>query len=138
MTKVTYPAIITLALAATVAACGGESVCSNSGVLQTVEKLFVQQQFGQVVQVPPKLFVVQSKSATLASIDKQSGQNRCSVLITTDLIEWGRAIGHESEETLAKIKEEAPKQGLALTKDDLVKYIVQPLASGQNHVTVLP
>jgi hypothetical protein len=138
MTKITYPAIVLLALAATVAACGSEAVCSNSGVLQTVEKLFVQQQFGQLTQMPPKVFVVQSKSATLASIDKQSGQNRCSVLITTDLIEMMRALGQESEANIAKIKEEAPKQGLPLTKDDLVKYIVQPLASGQKHVTVLP
>jgi hypothetical protein len=126
MTKVTYPTIIFLALAATVAACGGESVCSNSGVLQTVEKLFAQQQFGlpQVPsKVPPNVFVVQSKSATLASIDKQSGQTRCSVLITTDVIEWGKAIGREA--AIAK-------------RDDLVTYIVQPLASGQNYVTLLP
>jgi hypothetical protein len=138
MTKVTYPAIILLALAATVAACGGESVCSNSGVLQTVKKLFEQQQFGQSTDVPPKIFVVQTKSATLASIDKQSGQNRCSVLITIDIIEWLRSVQQESEANLAKIREEAPKKGVALTKDDLVKYLVQPLASGQNYVTVLP
>jgi hypothetical protein len=87
MTKVTYPAIILLALAATVAACGGESLCSNSGVLQTVKKLFEQRQFGQFFQVPPNVFIIQNKSATLASIDKQSGQTRCSVLITTDHIE---------------------------------------------------
>jgi hypothetical protein len=138
MTKITYPTIIFLTLAATVASCGGESACSNTEVLQTVKKLFEQQQLGQFTEVPPNVFVVQNKSATLASIDKQSGQNRCSVLITTDLIEWGRSIEQESEANLAKIKEEAPKKGVALTKDGLVHYLVQPLASGQNYVTVLP
>ena len=43
-----------------------------------------------------------------------------------------------SEADIAKIKEEAPKRGVQLTKDDVVNYTVQPLASGQNHVTVLP
>jgi hypothetical protein len=137
MTKVTYPAIILLALAATVAACGGESVCSNSGVLQTVKKLFEQRQFGQFFQVPPNVFIIQNKSATLASIDKQSGQTRCSVLITTDHIEWRRSINQESEANLAKLKEEAPQNGLVLTTEDLVHYLVQPLASGQNYVTML-
>jgi hypothetical protein len=138
MTKITYPTIIFLTLAATVAACGGESACSNTEVLQTVKKLFEQQQLGQFFQVPPNVFIIQNKSATLASIDKQNGQNRCSVLITTNLIEWMRSIGQEPEANIAKIKEEAPKKGVALTKDDLVKYVVQPLASGQNYVTVLP
>ncbi len=138
MTKITYPAIIILLLAVTLAACGGESVCSNSEVLKTVKKLFEQRQFGQFFQVPPNVFIIQNKSATLASIDKQSGQTRCSVLVTTDILEMRRSIDHQSEADLAKLKEEASKNGLALNNEELVHYLVQPLASGQNYVTVLP
>ena len=117
--------------------CGGQSVCADGEVLKTVKKLFDQQQFGQFIQAPPSAFLVQEKSATQTSTDKQGSKTHCSVLIRTDLLEFMKLSG-TSEADIAKIKEEAPKRGLPLTKDDLVNYTVQPLASGQNHVTVLP
>jgi len=120
-----------------VSGCGGQSVCADGEVLKTVKKLFDQQQFGQFIQAPPTIFVVQEKSATLTSIDKQGGKSLCSVLVQSDIIEMARFTG-TSEADIAKMKEEAPKRGLPLTKEYLVNYTVQPMASGQNHVTVLP
>jgi hypothetical protein len=120
------------------AGCGNESPCADTEVLKTVKKLFDHQQFGEFTQVPPNAFVVQAKSATPASTDKQNGKSRCSVLIVADILEIGRFTGQTSEADIAKIKEEATKRGMALTKEYLVNYIVQPMASGQNYVTVLP
>lgn len=117
--------------------CGGQPVCADVDVLKTVRKLFDQQQFGQFIQAPPGIFVVQEKSATLTSTDKQGGKSFCSVLVQLDILEMSRFTG-TSEADLAKMKTEAPKRGLPLTKDYLVNYTVQPMASGQNHVTVLP
>lgn len=117
--------------------CGGQTVCADGDVLQTVKKLFDQQQFGQFIQAPPSIFVVQEKSATLTSTDKQGGKSLCSVLVQSDIMEMARFTG-TSEADIAKIKEEAPKRGLPLTKEYLVNYTVQPMASGQNYVTVLP
>lgn len=117
--------------------CGDQSVCADGEVLKTVKKLFDQQQFGQFIQPPPSAFLVQEKSATLTSTDNQGGKSHCSVLIRTDLVEFMKLSG-TTEADIAKIREEAPKRGLPLTKDDLVNYTVQPLASGQNHVMVLP
>jgi hypothetical protein len=117
--------------------CGGQTVCADGEVLKTVKKLFDQQQFGQFIQAPPSIFVVQEKSATLTSTDKQGGKSLCSVLVQSDIMEMARLTG-TSEADIAKIKEEAPKRGLPLTKEYLVNYTVQPMASGQNYVTVLP
>jgi len=118
------------------AGCGNASTCADPNVLTTVKKLFDQQEFGQFIQAPPGIFVVQEKSATLTSTDKQGGKSLCSVLILSDLLEMGRFTG-TSETDIAKIKEEAPKRGLPLTKEYLVNYAVQPMASGQNYVTLL-
>lgn len=131
--KIALSALTMLALAG----CGGQSACSDDEVLKTVKKLFDQQQFGQFIQPPPGAFLVQEKSATLTSTDKQGGKSHCSVLIRSDMVEFMKLNG-TSEADIAKIKEEAPKRGVQLTKDDVVNYTVQPLASGQNHVTVLP
>ena len=117
--------------------CGGQTVCADGEVLKTVKKLFDQQQFGQFIQAPPSVFVVQEKSATMTSTDKQGGKNLCSVLVQSDIMEMARFTG-TSEADIAKMKEEAPKRGLPLTKEYLVNYTVQPMASGQNYVTVLP
>ena len=117
--------------------CGGQTVCADGEVLKTVKKLFDQQQFGQFIQAPPSIFVVQEKSATLTSTDKQGGKSLCSVLVQSDIMEMARATG-TSEADIAKMKEEAPKRGLPLTKEYLVNYTVQSMASGQNYVTVLP
>ena len=102
-----------------------------------MKKLFDQQQFGQFIQAPPSIFVVQEKSATLTSTDKEGGKSLCSVLVQSDIMEMARFTG-TSEADIAKIREEAPKRGLPLTKEYLVNYTVQPMASGQNYVTVLP
>lgn len=120
-----------------VSGCGGQSVCADGEVLKTVKKLFDQQQFGQFIQAPPGIFLIQEKSATLTSADKQAGKSMCSVLIQSDILEMARFTG-TSEADIAKMKEEAPKRGLPLTKEYLVNYTVQPIASGQNYVTVLP
>ncbi|MBH5385253.1 hypothetical protein [Bradyrhizobium diversitatis] len=117
--------------------CGGQSVCADGEVLKTVKKLFDQQQFGQFIQASPTIFVVQEESATLASVDKEGGKSLCSVLVQLDILEMSRFTG-TSDADLAKMKQEAPKRGLPLTKDYLVNYTVQPMASGQNFVTVLP
>lgn len=117
--------------------CGGQTICADGEVLKTVKRLFDQQQFGQFIQAPPTIFVVQEKSATLTAIDKQGGKNLCSLLVRLEILEMARFTG-TSEADLAKMKEEAPKRGLPLTKDYLVNYSVQSMASGQNHVTVLP
>lgn len=116
--------------------CGGQSACSDDEVLKTVKKLFDQQQFGQFIQPPPGAFLVQEKSATLTSTDKQGGKSHCSVLIRSDIVEFMKLNG-TSEADIAKIKEEAPKRGVQLTNDDLVNYTVQQMASGQNYVTLL-
>ncbi|RTL50063.1 MAG: hypothetical protein EKK40_13795 [Bradyrhizobiaceae bacterium] len=130
---------VTAAFAITglLAACN-DSPCSDSAVLSKVKELFDKQQFGQFIEAPPSVFVVQTKSATEVSTDKDSTKNRCSVLITTDIIEMMRFTKQASEEEIAKIRVEAPKKGFALTTDTLVNYVVQPLANGQNYVTVLP
>lgn len=117
--------------------CGGQPICADGDVLKTLKKLFDQQQFGQFIQPPPGAFLIQEKTATLTSTDKQGSKSHCSVLIRTDLVEFMKLNG-TSEADITKIKAEAPTRGIALTKDDLVNYTVQQMASGQYHVTVLP
>jgi hypothetical protein len=137
--KTNNPSRIILSVSAMLmlSGCGGQTVCADGDVLRTVKKLFDQQQFGQFIQAPPSIFLVHEKSATLTSTDKQGGKSLCSVLVQSDIMEMARFTG-TSEADIAKIKEEAPKRGLPLTKDYLVNYTVQPMASGQNYVTVLP
>jgi hypothetical protein len=118
------------------AACSGGSPCTDSAVLAKVKELFDKQELGQFIE-GPKVFTPQPKSATLVSTDKESGKSRCSVLITSDIIEMMLLTKQASESDIPKIREEAPKKGFPLTQDHLVNYIVQPLASGQNYVTLL-
>lgn len=132
--KILFPVLALLILSS----CGADAVCGKPDILETVKKLFDQQQFGQFIQAPPTIFVVQAKSATLVSTDKQGSKSRCSAVVVTDLFEMMKFTNQYSEADLAKIKDEAPKQGLPLTKEDLVNYIVQTMASGQNYVTLLP
>jgi hypothetical protein len=56
----------------------------------------------------------------------------------SDLIELMKFTNQYSDADVAKLKEEAPKSGMALTKEYLVNFTVQPMASGQSYVTVLP
>lgn len=116
--------------------CGASSPCTDTSVLAKVKELFDKQELGQFIE-GPKVFIPQPKSATLVSTDKESGKSRCSVLITADIIEMMLLTQQASESDIPKIREEAPKNGLPLTQDHLVSYIVQPLASGQNYVTLL-
>jgi hypothetical protein len=118
--------------------CGNASPCAEPGVLQTLKTLHDEQQFGQFIQAPPTVFTVQDGSATFVSIDKQGGKDRCSAIIVSDIIEMMKFTNQYSEADIEKIKEKAPKMGMALTKEYVVNYTVQPMANGQNYVTVLP
>jgi PBP1b-binding outer membrane lipoprotein LpoB len=138
MTKKHYTSIILTLSAFVLAGCNEASTCTDPETLKTVKKLFDQQQFGQFIQAPSSIFTVQEKSATLTSADKQGGKSRCSVFIVSDLIELMKFTNQYSDADVAKLKEEAPKSGMALTKEYLVNFTVQPMASGQSYVTVLP
>ena len=74
--KTNNPSGIVLSVSAllVLSGCGGQTVCADGDVLQTVKKLFDQQQFGQFIQAPPSIFVVQEKSATLTSTDKRGSR----------------------------------------------------------------
>lgn len=120
------------------AGCSKASTCSDPGTLQTVKKLFDQQQFGQAAEVPPTIFALQDQSATLISTEGQGGKSLCSAIVVSDIIELMKFTNQYSAEDVAKIKGDAPKMGLALTKEYLINYTVQPMASGQSYITVLP
>lgn len=122
----------------TLTGCGNASPCTEPSVLQTLKNLHDQQQFGQFIQAPPTVFTVQEGSATFVSIDKQGGKNRCSAIIVSDIIEMMKFTNQYSEADIEKIREEAPKMGMALSKEYIVNYTVQPMANAQNYVTVLP
>jgi len=130
--------LIAIVSTSVLAGCSKASTCSDPGTLQTVKKLFDQQQFGQAAQVPPNIFTLQDRSATLISTEGQSEKSLCSAIVVSDIIELMKFTNQYSAEDVAKIKEEAPKMGLALTKEYLINYTVQPMASGQGYITVLP
>lgn len=134
--NVSKPQAAALIAAFLITGCTNSSPCTDTSVLAKVKELFDKQELGQFIE-GPKVFIPQSKSATLVSTDKESGKSRCSVLITADIIEMMLLTKQASESDIPKIREEAPKNGLPLTQDHLVSYIVQPLASGQNYVTLL-
>lgn len=118
-------------------ACGNSSPCSDPNVLTKVKELFDQQEFGQFMPTPPKVFKVQDKTATSISTGQDKGGNRCSVVVTSDIIEMMRFTEQATEEEIVQIKQEAAKRNFPLTKDYLTNYAVQPLASGQHYVTLL-
>lgn len=130
--------LIAILSTSVLAGCSKASTCSDPGTLQTVKKLFDQQQLGQAAQVPPSIFTVQDQSATLISTEGQGGKSLCSAIVVSDIIELMKFTNQYSAEDVAKIKEEAPKMGLALTKEYLINYTVQPMAPGQSYITVLP
>jgi hypothetical protein len=115
-------------------ACGNSSPCSDPNVLTKVKELFDQQEFGQFMPTPPKVFKVQDKTATSISTGQDKGGNRCSVVVTSDIIEMMRFTEQATEEEIVQIKQEAAKRNFPLTKDYLTNYAVQPLASGQHYV----
>lgn len=118
-------------------ACGNSSPCADPNVLAKVKELFDQQEFGQFMPIPPKVFMVQDRTATSIGAGQENGKNRCSVVVTSDVIEMMRFTEQATEEEIVRIKQEAAKRNFPLTKDYLTNYAVQPLASGQNYVTLL-
>jgi len=138
MISLPFKLVIAILSTSVLAGCSKASTCSDPGTLQTVKKLFDQQQFGQAAQVPPNIFTLQDRSATLISTEGQSEKSLCSAIVVSDIIELMKFTNQYSAEDVAKIKEEAPKMGLALTKEYLINYTVQPMASGQSYITVLP
>lgn len=129
--------IVAFMIAGSLAACNN-SPCTDSSVLTKVKELYEKQQWGQFIQAPSNIFALQGKSATQVSTEKDSTTLRCSVLITTDLVELLRFTQHATEDEIAKVRAEGPKKGFALTKDELINFTVQPMGNGQNYVTVLP
>ena len=138
MISLPFKLVIAILSTSVLAGCSKASTCSDPGTLQTVKKLFDQQQFGQAAQVPPNIFTLQDRSATLISTEGQSEKSLCSAIVVSDIIELMKFTNQYSAEDVAKIKEGAPKMGLALTKEYLINYTVQPMASGQSYITVLP
>jgi len=138
MISLPFKLLIAILSTSVLAGCSKASTCSDPETLQTVKKLFDQQQFGQAAQVPPNIFTLQDQSATLVSTEGQGGKSLCSAIVVSDIIELMKFTNQYSAEDVAKIKEEAPKMGLALTKEYLINYTVQPMASGQSYITVLP
>lgn len=117
--------------------CGGQGVCDDAEVLKTVKKLYTQQTLGQFIEPPEGAFAPQVTSATLVSSDKQSNLAKCSVLVRVDYVVLAKMI-QKQKMTDKEIKDNAEKRGVPAFEDFLVNYQVQPLASGQNYVTVLP
>lgn len=130
---------IPLAIVATLllSGCGGQGLCDDAEVLKTVKKLHMQQALGQFIEPPEGAFTPQAKSATLVSADKQSNLAKCSVLVRVDYVVLALMV-QKQKMTNKELKENAERQGVPAFEDSLVNYQVQPLASGQNHVTVLP
>ena len=128
------PAILAISV---LSGCGGQGVCDDAEVLKTVRKLYAQQVLGQFIEPPEGAFTPQAKSATLVSADKQSNLARCSVLVRADYVVLAKMV-QKQKMTDKELKENAEKRGVPASEDFLVNYQVQPLASGQNYVTVLP
>jgi len=121
----------------TLSACGKSSPCTDQNVLAKVKELFDQQEFGQLMPIPPKVFRVQDRTATSIRTGQDNDGYRCSVVITSDVIEMMRFTEQATEDEIVRIKQEAAKRNFPLTKDYLTNYAVQPLASGDNYVTLL-
>ncbi len=117
--------------------CGGQGACDDAEVLKTVKKLYAQQILGQFIEPLDGAFTPQAKSATLVSADKQSNIAKCSVLVRADYVVLAKIV-QQQKMTDKEIKENAEKRGVLASEDFLVNYQVQPLASGQNYVKVLP
>ena len=128
------PAILAILF---LSSCGGQGVCDDAEVLKTVKKLYAQQVLGQFIEPPEGAFAPQAKSATLVSADKQSNIAKCSVLVRADYVVLAKMV-QKQKMTDKELKESAERRGVPASEDFLVNYQVQPLASGQNYVTVLP
>ena len=107
-------------------------------MLATVKQLFEEQEFGKFFQMPPGIILLQEKTATYLSSDKQTNAARCSVIVTVDLLQLIKATQPLSDEQVARIKQDAVKTRQETSKDNLVNYTVQRLASGESYITMLP
>ncbi|MCK1514098.1 hypothetical protein IVB22_16275 [Bradyrhizobium sp. 190] len=125
-------------LASLLAGCGESAVCSKPDVLATVKQLFEEEQFGKFLQMPPGIILLQEKTATYLSSDKQTNAARCSVIVTVDLLQLIKATQPLSDEQVARAKQNAVHTGQETFKDNLVNYTVQTLASGESYITLLP
>lgn len=126
--SITTAAVILLGLAT----CGDSSVCAKPEVLNTVQRLFVEREFGplkleEVISVDPK-------SATLLSSDRQSKTSRCTALVSVDLLQ----LQGLSDDKLPEARRRAAQNGQQTNKEILTNYVVQTLASGQNYITLQP
>lgn len=125
---------VVVVVASLLAGCGESADCSKSDVLATVKRLFEEREFGIGFKMPPGIILVQEKSATYLSSDKQTNTARCSVIVTVDLIQLLKATQPVTDEQVARMK----RTGQETSKDTLVNYTVQTLASGESYITVLP
>jgi hypothetical protein len=124
-------------LASLLAGCGESAVCSKPDVLATVKQLFEEQEFGKFFQMPPGVILLQEKTATYLSSDKQTNAARCSVIVTVDLLQLIKTTQPLSDEQVARISQNAVNTGQETFKDNLVNYTVQTLASGESYITLL-
>ena len=77
--------------------------------------------------MPPGIILLQEKTATYLSSDKQTNAARCSVIVTIDLLQLIKATQPLSDEQVAQAKQNAVKTGQETFKDNLVNYTVQLL-----------
>ena len=133
LTAASLAALISLNLVA----CGQDktALCSDANVLATVKTLVDQRELGPGAELVPNMITPQAPSATYVATDQATGAVRCSVIVVTDLIEMMKL--HTSDEDLAKIKVEAQKKGMPLTKDSVVNFMVNSLNSGQFYVRLI-
>lgn len=95
-------------LTSLLAGCSESAVCSKPDVLATVKQLFEEQEFGKFFQMPPGI-ILQEKTATYLSSDKQTNAARCSVIVTVDLLQLIKATQPPSDEQVTRIKQNAVK-----------------------------
>jgi hypothetical protein len=133
MTSASLAALISL----TLVACGQDktALCSDTNVLATVKTLVDQRELGPGAELVPNMITPQVPSATYVATDQTTGAVRCSVVFVADLIEMMKL--HTSDDDLAKIKVEAQKKGMPLSKKSVVNFMVNSLNSGQFYVRLI-
>ena len=115
---------------------GADALCTHRSVHETVRELVGEQELGAAgVRLIPNAFSVRPDSATYVSTDKQTNTVRCSVAVVTDIFQL-MSFG-ESEEDIQKLRAEAIKKGFPLSKETIVHFTVQTLASGQLYVVLI-
>lgn len=127
-----------IVLASLLAGCGKSDICSEPDVLATIKQLFEEREFGKLYKMPPGIALVRNKSATHLSTDPITKTARCSVIGTIDLFEMLKKVQGYSDEQIAAARQSAAKTGQNASPDSLINYSVQPMASGEYYVTVLP